>query len=84
MVKFVGAVRNFCVNTKYVQIDVEDGTQLVWVILWREQKDCMVQRQLIHKCSGNCYICVIGEVEDYYGVKKIIAFGVRPVSSHQK
>jgi hypothetical protein len=25
MVKFVGAVRNFRVNTKYVQIDVEDG-----------------------------------------------------------
>ncbi len=29
MVKFVGAVRNFSVNTKYVQIDVEDGTGLV-------------------------------------------------------
>ncbi len=35
MVKFVGAVRNFSVNTKYVQIDVEDGKILVWVILWR-------------------------------------------------
>ncbi len=28
MIKFVGAVRNFCVYTKYVQIDVEDGTGL--------------------------------------------------------
>jgi hypothetical protein len=33
MVKFTGAVRNFYVNIKYVQIDVEDGTGLVWVIL---------------------------------------------------
>jgi hypothetical protein len=38
MVKFVDAVRNFSVNTRYVQINVEDGTGLVWVILWREQK----------------------------------------------
>ncbi len=29
MVKLVGAVRNFCVNVKYVQIDLEDGTGLV-------------------------------------------------------
>jgi hypothetical protein len=33
MVKFAGAVRSFYVNIKYVQIDVEDGTGLVWVIL---------------------------------------------------
>ncbi len=26
MIKLVGAVRNFCVNIKHVQIDVEDGT----------------------------------------------------------
>jgi hypothetical protein len=37
MVKFIGAVRNFSVNTKYVQIDVEDGTRLVRVIFWREK-----------------------------------------------
>jgi hypothetical protein len=35
MVKFVGAVRNFLVNIKYVQINVEDGMGLVGVILWR-------------------------------------------------
>ncbi len=33
MVKLVGAVRNFCVNIEHVQIDVEDGTGLVQVIL---------------------------------------------------
>ncbi len=33
MVKLVCAVRNFCVNIKHVQIDVEDGTGLVRVIL---------------------------------------------------
>ncbi len=33
MVKLVGAVRNFRVNIKHVQIDVEDGTGLVRVIL---------------------------------------------------
>ncbi len=38
MVKLVGAVRNFHVNIKHVQIDVEDGTGLVRVILWREKK----------------------------------------------
>jgi hypothetical protein len=36
---------------------------------------------LIDKGKGNHYICVIGEVEDYYGVHEIIAFDVRPVSS---
>jgi hypothetical protein len=33
------------------------------------------------KCNSNCYICVIEEVEDYYGVHDIIAFNVPPVSS---
>jgi hypothetical protein len=41
MVKFVGAVRNFSVNTKYVQIDVEDGTGLVRVILWKKEKNAL-------------------------------------------
>ncbi len=76
MVKLVGAVRNFHVNNKHVQIDVEDGTGLVWVILWRKEKECTAQCQLIHECNSNHYICVIGEVEDYYGVHKIIAFDV--------
>jgi hypothetical protein len=39
---------------------------------------------LNHKCNGNCYICVIGEVKDYYGVQEIIAFDVQPVSSGNK
>jgi hypothetical protein len=39
---------------------------------------------MIHKCKSNCYIRVIGEVEDYYGVHEIIAFDVRPVSSGNK
>ena len=38
MVKLVGAVRNFRVNIKHVQINVEDGTGLVRVILWRKEK----------------------------------------------
>ena len=81
MVKLVGAIRNFHVNIKYVQIDVEDGTGLVRVILWRKQNKCMAQRHLIDKCNCNCYIRVIGDVKDYYGVHEIIAFNVRPVSS---
>ncbi len=76
MIKFVGAVTNFCVYTKYVQIDVEDSTGLVRVILWRKEKECMAQHRLIDKCIGNHYVRVIGEVEDYYGVHKTIAFGV--------
>ncbi len=81
MVKLVGAVRNFRVNIKHVQIDVEDGTGLVRVILWRKGKECMAQHWLIFECNSHCYIRVIGEVKDYYGVHKIIAFDVQPVSS---
>ncbi len=39
MVKLVGAVRNFRVNIKRVQIDVEDNTGLVRVILRRKKKN---------------------------------------------
>jgi hypothetical protein len=81
MVKLVGAVRNFRVNIKQVHIDVEDGTGLVRVILWRKEKECMAQCWLIDKCNSNCYIHVIGEVKEYYSVHEIIVFDVRPVSS---
>jgi replication factor A2 len=81
MVKLVGALRNFHVNIKHVPIVVEDGTGLVRVIFWRKQIKCTAQHHLIDECNCNCYIRVIGEVEDYYGVHKIIAFNVRPVSS---
>jgi hypothetical protein len=76
MVKFVGAVWNFRMNIKNVMNDVEDGTGLVRVILWRREDKCTAEHQLINKCSGNGYICVVGEVKDYYGVHKIIAFNV--------
>ncbi len=76
MVKLVGAVRNFRANIKHVQIDVEDGTGLVRVILWRKEKECTAHRRLIDECNSNRYICVIGEVKDYYGVHEIIAFDV--------
>jgi hypothetical protein len=78
--KLVGVVWNFRVNIKHVQINVEDGTGLVRVILWKEQKECTAQHQMIHECNINHYIPVIGEVEDYYGVHEIIAFDVWPVS----
>jgi hypothetical protein len=76
MVKLVGAVRNFRGDNKYVQIDVKDGTGLVRVILWRNKRECTAQHCLFDKCNSNHYICVIGEVKDYYGVHKIIAFDV--------
>jgi hypothetical protein len=76
MVKLVSAIRNFRENVKQVQINVEDGTGLVHVILWRKEKECTAQRQMIHKCNSNCYICAIGDVEDFYGVHEIIAFDV--------
>jgi hypothetical protein len=53
MVKLVGTVRNFCVYTKYVQIDVEDGTGLVRVILWRKEKECTAQCWMIHECNSH-------------------------------
>jgi hypothetical protein len=74
MVKLVGAVRNFRVNIKHAQIDVEDGTGLGWVILWRKEKKCTAQHRLIDEWNSYCYMCVIGEVKDYYGVHEIIAF----------
>jgi hypothetical protein len=73
MVKLVDAVRNFRGNIKHVQIDVEDGTRLAWVILWRNKRECTAQHCLLDECNSNCYIPVIGEVEDYYGVHEIIA-----------
>jgi hypothetical protein len=39
MVKLVGAVRNFCEKIKHVQIDVEDGTRLVRVILGEKNRN---------------------------------------------
>jgi hypothetical protein len=84
MVKFVGAVRNFRVYTKYVHIDVEDGTGLVQVHFFRKEKECSAQHWLIHECNGNCNICVIREVGSYYGVNTIIALDVLPVSSGNK
>ena len=69
MVKLVGAVMNYHVNIKHVQINVEDGTGLVRVILWST-----AQHQMIHECNSNRFICAIVEVEDYYGVHEIIAF----------
>ncbi len=60
---------------------MEDGTGLVQLILWRKEKEYTAQHHMIHKCNSNHYICVIGEVEDYYGVHEIVAFDVRPVSS---
>ncbi len=76
MVKLVGAVRNFRVHDKHVQIDLEDGTGLLRVNFWWKQKECTAQRHLIDKCNGNRYICVIGGVVDYYGVHEIIAFDI--------
>jgi replication factor A2 len=84
MVKFVGAVRNYSVHIKNVMIHVEDGTGLVQVILWRKENECTAEQWLIHNCNGNSYICVIGEVKDYYGVHKIIDFDIQPVSSGNK
>ncbi len=50
MVKLVGAVRNFCVHVKHIQINLEDSTGLVRVIFWRKQKECTAQRHLIDEC----------------------------------
>jgi hypothetical protein len=76
MVKLVGATRNFRGDNKHIEIDVEDGTGLVRVILWRNKRECTAQHHLLDKCNSNCYIRLIGEVEDYYGVHEIIAFDV--------
>jgi hypothetical protein len=47
MVKLVGAIRIFRVHVKYVQINLEDFTGLVRVIVWRKQKESTAQRHLI-------------------------------------
>ncbi len=36
---------------------------------------------MIHKCNGNGYVGVIGEVEDYFDVHQIIVFDVCLVTS---
>jgi hypothetical protein len=47
MVKLVGAIRNFHVHVKHVQIDLEDGTRLVRVILWPKQKECTALKSFL-------------------------------------
>jgi hypothetical protein len=76
MVKLVGAVRNFCVHDKHVQIDLEDGIGLLREFFWWKQKECTAQHHLIDECNGNGYIRVIGEVTNYYGVHEITAFDI--------
>jgi hypothetical protein len=56
MVKLVGAVRNFRGDNKHVQIDMEDGTGLVRVILWRNKRECTAQHCLLDECNSNCYV----------------------------
>jgi hypothetical protein len=56
MVKLVGAIRNFCVNIKHVQIKVEDGTRLVQVILWRKEREC--GQRLLWCARNNCFRCL--------------------------
>ncbi len=65
-------------------INGEDGMGLVRVILWQKENECTADRQLTHECYSNGYICVIGEVKDFYGVHKIVAIDVWPVSSGNK
>jgi hypothetical protein len=62
MVKPVGAIRNFRVNIKHVQIDVEDGTRLVRVILWRKEKNAsaLVSKIFTFFSGGRdlcCFLC---------------------------
>ncbi len=51
------------------------------VIVWHKDKECKAMLVVSCKFKGNGYICVIGEVGDYYDIKEIIAFDVCPVSS---
>jgi hypothetical protein len=81
MVKLVGAVMNYHEYMKNILINVEDGTGLVRIIVWRKGNECKAALALTHECNSYGCIHVIGEVTDYYDVKEIIAFGVCPVSS---
>jgi hypothetical protein len=67
--------------TKNTKIDVEDGTGLVRVIVWHDQKDCSAALALCCACRGNNYICVIGEVRNYFDTKKTLEFDVCLVKS---
>jgi hypothetical protein len=50
MVKLVGAVRNNHENTKNITIDVEDGTGLARVIVWRKEMEFIAALVLSCKC----------------------------------
>jgi hypothetical protein len=47
----------------------------------KKKIECTAQHQMIHECNSHHNICVIGEVKVYYGMHKIIAFDIRPVTS---
>ncbi len=56
---------------------LKDGRQLHMVKLVGAVRNfCVHDKQVIDKCNGNCYIRVIGEVVEYYGVHEIIAFNI--------
>jgi hypothetical protein len=85
MVQLVGPVTNYNENMNKFIIDVEDRTGLMQDIVWHKENECKAALASTHnKCKGNGYVCVIGNVTDYYDVREIIAFAVHPVSSGNK
>mgnify|MGYP006200062007 FL=1 len=82
LVKVVGALLHFHKFRENFNMEIEDGTGRMQVVLPRPSStDCSGAVELHRKCMINSYVRVIGMVADDFNIRTIIASDVRPVSS---
>jgi hypothetical protein len=82
LVKVVGALLHFHEFRDTFNMEIEDGTGRMRVVLPLPScPECSGALQLRRKCTINSYVRVIGMVVDDFNMRTIIASDVRPVKS---
>ena len=82
LVKVVGAILHFHEFRDTFNMEIEDGTGRMRVVLPCPLcTECSGAVELRRKCTINSYVRVIGMVADDFNIRTIIASDVRPVSS---
>uniref|UniRef100_A0A7S3LCE0 Replication protein A C-terminal domain-containing protein n=1 Tax=Amphora coffeiformis TaxID=265554 RepID=A0A7S3LCE0_9STRA len=82
-VRFVAAVRNFEDMSTNILYEVEDGTGMIEVQQWlddqKENAKTAEMRELTKK--EHVYLKITGQLKDYNGKKKVVADGIRPLTT---
>lgn len=79
LVAAVRSVEDFSTNVLY---NVEDGTGLIEVKQWLDDKDCTATVEMRQATlKEHIYVKIIGQVKDYDGKKMILADSVRPLTT---